>query len=941
MSGSFGSAQWMYLTGFYPYEIDQSLRFNDDDTAYLSRTPASAGNRKTWTWSGWFKRANISIDQILFSCYFANNDSSQFNIRFNASNQFVIGLYNPFILISNDVFRDVSAWYHIVVALDTTEAASADRLTVTINNRVLSSFSTDNRSSLTLNGDFSINAAQPHTLGFGQFGTTYADGYMAEVNFIDGQALDATDFGEYKSDVWIPKSYSGTYGTNGFYLPFNDADFVGKDNSTVLGSDLVTNGSFDANVSDWSLNGFCTTSWLSSGKMQINRTGGTGPTAYQAIACEIGATYAIRVQLNSVGSRGDLRVNEAVDSGTILNLSGTNATTVDISGQFTATQTTHYLQFYVDSGGTSIIVDDVSVKKIISQGNDWTINNLAVTDQVPDSPTNNFATLNSIHNGTGLLSEGNLRHASAFGYGYVYGKSTIAIPETGKWVFEGYFLVTPTTNNYNSIGVTSNPNLAGSPFNASGNYGINDASSTYGQSFVQNGARQGSITLPNFTFIQVLVDRDNNQMTFVKDGVLQTGTGSTVAIPSSGLLFPVIGEYVSTQIVNFGQDSSFGGEVTAQGNTDANGIGDFYYAPPAGYLALCTANLPNPAINPEQDDVPADYFNTVLYTGNGSTQSITGVGFQPDFTWFKARSSAYDHQVVDVIRGAGNVIYTNLTDPEGTLNTVSSFDSDGFTVDGTTYAGTNGNGTTFVAWNWLAGNGTTSNTDGTITSTVSANEKAGFSIVSWTGDGVNNKTIGHGLSEAPQAIITKARSAAWSWYVWTDAFAATTGLTLNTADAVATFSYGTWGTKTSTTIEAVSGANGLANINASGTTYIAYCFNSVEGYSKIGSYTGNGSTDGPFVYTGFRPAFVITKSSSAVGSWSIYDHKRTGYNPIDVWLRANGADAESTSAISGPDIDILSNGFKLRSADNTLNANGTTYIYMAFAEMPFKYSNAR
>ena len=296
--------------------------------------------------------------------------------------------------------------------------------------------------------------------------------------------------------------------------------------------------------------------------------------------------------------------------------------------------------------------------------------------QVPDTCKNNFATLNSVQTSRMTTTDGNLSWTTPTNT-YVYGQGTIGIPTTGKWVFEGRFGSNTTTNNYNSIGVSiSNPTAA--PFCYSGRYGINDASSTFGQSFIQNGVRQGSITLPAGTIIQVLVDRDNNQMTFVKDGTLQTGTGSTVTIPSDGVLYPMIGEYNVSGQINFGQNPSFSGQVTAGTYTDSNGKGLFKYQPPTGFLALCEDNLPTPAIAD-----PGDHFKTVLYTGTGSSRAVTGVGFKPDFVWIKNRDSTYQHQVYDSVRGAGQKLLPSTTNAESTdTANVSSFDSNGFSFAG-------------------------------------------------------------------------------------------------------------------------------------------------------------------------------------------------------------------------------------------------------------------
>jgi hypothetical protein len=411
-------------------------------------------------------------------------------------------------------------------------------------------------------------------------------------------------------------------------------------------------------------------------------------------------------------------------------------------------------------------------------------------------------------------------------------------------------------------------------------------------------------------------------------------------------LFPVIGEYVSTQVINFGQDSSFGGEVTRQGNTDANGIGDFYYAPPAGYLALCTANLPDPAIDPAEDDVPADYFNTVLYTGNNSTQSITGVGFQPDWTWIKARNtSLMGHILTDAVRGVGKALISNATNAEDTNHEygyLSVFDSDGFTVTaGSTNADrVNNSSYNYVSWNWLAGNGTSTNTDGTITSTVSANQKAGFSIVSYTGNG-SNATVGHGLSSTPEMIIFKNRTSSGnSWVVYSYELGATKYLLLDSTGAAGTYNH-FQNTAPTSSVAYITG--GATAVNANTNNYIAYCFNSVEGYSKFGSYTGNGSTNGPFVYTGFQPAFVILKRTDAASrNWMMQNNKSNPYNVVASVLSSDLSDQEYTSTASGGyGVDFVSNGFKILNNNVNWNASGGTYIYMAFAEMPFKYANAR
>jgi len=353
------------------------------------------------------------------------------------------------------------------------------------------------------------------------------------------------------------------------------------------------------------------------------------------------------------------------------------------------------------------------------------------------------------------------------------------------------------------------------------------------------------------------------------------------------------------------------------------------------YLPLSTANLPDPAIDPAQGSSPQDYFNTVLYTGNGSSQSLS-VGFQPDFVWGKGRSYSVNHALIDAVRGSDKYLESSTTDAEDTLSTIiTSFDSDGFSVGS---AGRlNGSGNTYVAWNWKANGSGVSNTDGSITSTVSANTESGFSVVSYTGTAAN-ATVGHGLDSAPEMFMLKNRSATGDWYVYHSALGATKNLRLNLDSSAFTTSNlfnDTEPTSTTFSLGFSAGSNG------SGSNYIAYCFHSVEGFSKIGSYTGNGSADGPFVYTGFRPAFVMAKPASPSGdNWLIQDSTRDTFNDSAnrLFPNLNIAEIDDSPTYS---MDFVSNGFKVRSSHTSINNSGNTFIYMAFAENPFKYSNAR
>ena len=336
---------------------------------------------------------------------------------------------------------------------------------------------------------------------------------------------------------------------------------------------------------------------------------------------------------------------------------------------------------------------------------------------------------------------------------------------------------------------------------------------------------------------------------------------------------------------------------------------------------------------------PSLYFDTKLYTGTGSAQSITGLGFSPDFVWIKDRTSANNHRLLDAVRGATKELYSSTTDSETTqAQSLTAFNSDGFSIG--TLAQINTNANNYVSWNWDANGAGSANTAGSITSTVSANTTAGFSIVSWTGNATAGATVGHGLGTTPAMIIIKNRidSSTSFWCVYhKSAFVSQSDpniLYLNVTDAQADDT-NVLGNSTVTINSNVFSLGDYNGSNGSGDAMIAYCFAEVKGYSKFGSYVGNGNANGTFVYTGFKPAFIITKCSSATGEWEIYDNKRTTYNVATSTLEAQSSGAE----LNYYSIDMLSNGFKQRQTYNTQNQSGATYIYMAFAEQPLVGTN--
>tara|TARA_A100001391_G_scaffold183587_2_gene150908 strand:+ start:8055 stop:10520 length:2466 start_codon:yes stop_codon:yes gene_type:complete len=571
--------------------------------------------------------------------------------------------------------------------------------------------------------------------------------------------------------------------------------------------------------------------------------------------------------------------------------------------------------------------------------NHWTSSGVASHDVVLDSPTNNFAVMNPLDKNSMNISEGNLKVVPSGDYKAIRG--TFGIPTSGKWYFEARYL-TPGGGNVqdNQVGIVTASNVlsGSSPYPQAFTYGVGYLG--LGQINRGGSAAQSSLTAVTAgKILGVAVNVDDDEVQFYLDGSAVGTTHALVSTTEPNFPF-YVGATNRGVIFNFGQDSTFTGAVSAGGNADANGIGDFAYAPPANHLALCASNLPEPTIGPGQSSQADDHFNTVLYTANNQTaQSITGVGFQPDWIWIKERSTSEHHVLIDVVRGSNKTLLASVTNVENTNATaVTSFDSDGFSLGTDGAQIVNYLSETYVAWNWKAGGAASSNTDGTISSSVSANQDAGFSIATWTGNQSAGATVGHGLSQKPEMYLVKARGAAASWAIYHSALGATKWMLLNSTQA-ATTSAQEWN-NTEPTNTVVSLGTSSANSNQSA-TYVGYFFHSVEGYSKVGSYIGNGGTDGTFVYTGFRPAFLLIGKTAVGGGWNwqLRDSERGQFNVDDNELRANTADAELSS--SAETIDFLSNGFKPRSANGATNENTYTYIYLAFAEAPFKFANAR
>jgi hypothetical protein len=784
------------------YNLERSLRFRRDSSAHLTRTPSSATNRQTWTVSFWVKRGlinNGSTFQTMFQAFNSGNSSGLVMSFLNGDNLQIYSYdntVNQFTLNTTQVFRDSSAWYHFVFALDTTNATASERARLYINGNRVTSFSTANYPAQ--NYSSWVNNNNLH--GFGRNLTNNGDafdGYITEFNLIDGQALTQSSFGETDTitGVWKPKRYTGTYGTNGFYLKFNT--------------------------------------------------------------------------LTSTSTLGN------------------------------------------DSSGN---------------GNTWTVNNVSLTagatyDSMTDVPTltsataANFPTLLPI-NSTATITDGNLK--SSAGASFIDALASMACNAgSGKWYFEGTLLT--LTSNTAWIGITRSTNN-GLDHNSVDSYRtILQANGTVYREGTGLGNTATGTTFTTNDVIGVALDTVSGSISFYKNNTLVNTT--TDALYSTNSWFFYTGQNGSSWAVNFGQRP-------------------FAYTPPSGFVALNTFNLPDSTIVAGNE-----YMDATLYTGTGSALTVNNAsGFRPDMVWVKGRSAASNNAVLDSVRPSGYAIYPNETFTEGDNSTLfTGITSTGFGVAGTnvTY---NQNATTYVAWQWQAGQGSTSsNTSGTITSTTSVNASAGFSVVTYTGTGVSNATVGHGLGVAPKMVILKSRSTnstSNNWWVNHASLSSGNNLYLNTGDAqfaVSGTTSGGLGTLSSTTFTLANGSSTNNNTNQSGGTFVAYCWSEIEGFSKFGSYTGNGSTDGPFIYTGFRPKFILTKRRDATSDWWIQDTARSPRNASNALLFPNLANAEYTTA--GVEFDILSNGFKPRNTGH--NISGGTYIYMAFAEVPFKNSLGR
>jgi len=582
--------------------------------------------------------------------------------------------------------------------------------------------------------------------------------------------------------------------------------------------------------------------------------------------------------------------------------------------------------------------------------NDFTSVNLTESDIMLDTPSNNFPTLNPLSRpgfgdgdarGLATLTEGNLKFDTVDSQTtYLAAAASFDLGSSGKWYAE-FFAETVAGNGSLALGITFdfplNFYLAHQPGEDDNTWGYNSAGSVTNNNSAVSGtyASYGKDDI-----VQIAVDLDNDKFYVAKNNSWQeqdpaNGNGISISAYAGKMCMITCGATNANQKAgtwNFGQDSSFSGRRTPQSNGDY----DFFYAPPTGYQAICTKELPE-VIKPKEN------FNIVNWVGNDTARTISGVGFQPDFNWIRNRDIVTNHLLFDAVRGASKSLRSDSDSAEGSASDEQTgYVSDGFTLG--TGEDVNGNAEKIVAWNWKANGTGSSNTTGDINSTVSANAAAGFSIVSYTGNGSADQTVGHGLSKAPEWIIVKNRADTENWCVFVNS-SSDTNLN-NTSDATDFLRLDTniatgddadrWNdTVPTTSVFTVDTDN---QVNGDGNAMIAYCFHDVDGYAKVGAYRATANaTHGPFVHCGFRPAFIMIKCVSNAGSWYMYDYTREGYNVDNDSLVADATSVEATDN----DLDIVSNGFKIRTAESERNASGQRFFFYAVAEFPLKFANAR
>lgn len=911
------------LTILTLYRIPRSLRFNyQADSTDLTRTFTQAGNRKTWTLSMWIKRSTLvaTTPEALFGCNIGGSDASWLTLWFVSNNGIRFQNWNNSYMTTDRVFRDPSAWYHIVLAVDTTQSVTANRVRFYVNGFLETYTSTI---TFGLNDDTLINSANTHYIGKSVFDAKGFNGYMTEIYFIDGQALTPNSFGltDTTTGVWKPIAYTGTYGTNGFYLNFSDPS---NNTATTLGKDYSGNGN------NWTPNNFTVTDTTTTWSKYFTYSDGTGLVPNTRIfdgTTVYGGANKNGVIQNFVPptpiSYNTLEVafgngNNGGASGASLSLNGTVVQSAPASSgganAIYTTSTPGTLTSLSISAGVSGQYES-NIYKIKINGK-YLIDPI-YNDSSTDSPVRyvitdtgsggevrgNYATWNPLANfSSASIYDGGMAVQPASG-------NTAAIPttifqNTGKWYWEVYINNNAASNASLRIGIC---NTAG----VNGDLGGTANSWCYlGDGRIYSGGTASfyGVAISTCDILNVAVDINAGKIWYGKNGTwMASGDPATGANPSQTFtanqsISPAVASGIGQPIymANFGQRP-------------------FTATMPTGFKTLCTTNLTTPSIVKS-----STAFDTITYLGNGSSQTISTLNFDPDLVWIKGRTTTYSNYLFDTVRGATKMLYSESTSQEDTgATSLTAFSTNGFTIGSN--IGINNNTTSHVAWIWDAGTTTTTNTAGSVSAQTRVNQSSGICVATYTAT-ANGQTFGHGLGITPAVSILKRRDSTSDWYFNIAVSGINGYMQLNNQ------------TSRTSAFNPTSTTTPCGYLGGASENWVAYVFAPIPGFSAFGSYTGNASTNGPFVYLGFRPAFVMVKrTDSTTIDWWIYDKARNPVNKLNYGLRANSSAIE----VSDVSVDFVSNGFKFQGDVGAPNQVGGTYFYMAFAETPFNYALAR
>ena len=939
----------------------ESVRFSSGDSAYLNRTPSSAGSNTTWTLSTWVKKTGN--DNHIFGAG-AGNNPGRFGFGFNGSDKifaFVIASGSTVFSITTDaVFRDPAGWHHIILIADTTNGTQADRFKIYVNGVLQSVSGTLMPSSQ----NTFVNTTAAHTFGRRSYtAADYFNGYLASAILVDGTAKDETDFGAFDDNgVWQAAAYSGSFGTNGFHLfDFANESGIGNDSSgndnDFTANNLTSKGGSKVRTTELSVNhasgvislpGNAFNSTYISARINTNTFAVTN-TAWLGSYAN-GYAEARWIPVGGYAVTSSLRVYFGVYSNAAASSTLTvtyTDTTTESSSQFTSGNN-NWMTLFTASNAAGKTIQKIEISNPSTtnvQFGGFVIDDQIVetanagTDVLRDVPTNgdssddtgaggevsgNYCTFNPLYELTGgynfALSEGNLEATNggdapgtmAFGSGKKYFELTV---KSASSFSQGFYGIVNIADHIRPRAWATSQIAA-----------LRDSGSLYGDG--STGSAPAATQVGDVYGFAVDVD---NQKLFIS----VNGTYLNSADPASGTGASFTGR-------DFSNYAPLASIVAGNSQTIVLNAGQrpFNTAAPSGFQAHCTTNLSTPTIA----DGSA-HFDTKLYTGTEATLTVSGYEFSPDLVWRKGRQAVNEgagitestnHLLFDTVRGAGKKLMPNDTASEDTgSTTLTAFTSDGFTLGNSTDG--NDSPQTYVAWAWDAGSSTASNTDGDVTSSVRANQTAGFSIVKWTAPTWNGgpQSVGHGLNAAPSFIITKGIDNAASWYCYHKSLDASNPqdkyITLNNSSAAGTLA-DSWGTSAPSSTTFGDRLLGWAG----GQDVIAYCMSPVAGYSAFGSYIGNGSADGPFIFTGFRVAWLLIRRSNGSANWYLVDSTRDPDNTVNLYLKPNESSEEIDTSSEGTKnyIDFLSNGFKLRGTEISTNAS-QEYIYCAFAANPF------